>query len=93
MVEQSAPFLMFIGAPGDETAQYYVCCEQSVLLESKSVKDAIIDMASYFVFDIAYPKAISTVMLFFQHTVFEIRDKQALPVPTLNLVSNLSKLS
>ena len=65
-----------------------------MLLESKTVKDAIIDMmAAYFVLDIVYPKAISAVMLFFQHTVFEIRDKQALPAPTLKLVSNLSKLS
>ena len=55
-----------MGAAGDETVQYYVCCEQSVLLESKTVKDAIIYMmAAYFVFDIAYPKAISAVMLFF----------------------------
>ena len=35
-------------------------------------------MATYFVFDIAYLKTISAVMLFFQHTVFEIRDKQAI---------------
>ena len=49
-----------------------------MLLESKTV---LIDMmATYFVFDIDYPKAISAVM---QHTMFEIRDKQALPGPIL----------
>ena len=73
-----APFLTFTGAAGDETAQYYVCCEQSVLLESKTVKDAIVDMmATYFVFDIADPKG----------------HQCCIPVPTLRLVSNLNKLS
>lgn len=63
---ESAPFLVWTGTAGDENAQFYVCCEQSVLTESKNVRDAIIDlMATYYVFDIAYPKAISAIMLFF----------------------------
>ena len=74
--------------------RFYVCCEQSVLTESKNVRDAIIDlMATYYVFDMAYPKTISAVMLFFQHSVFKLLDNQALPGTTSKLVSNLSKLS
>lgn len=93
-IEQSAPFVVWTGTVGDENAQFYICCEQSILLESKTVRDAIIDLvATYYVFDIAYPKSISAIMLFFQHMVFEIKDKQVLPVTTSKLVSNLSKLS
>ena len=47
-IQQSAPFLVIIGVPGDEHAQFYVCCEQSVLLESKTVKDAITVIWLYF---------------------------------------------
>ena len=47
-IEKSAPFLVWTGTAGDENAEFYVCCEQSVLTESKTVRDAVIDlMASY----------------------------------------------
>jgi len=93
-IEQSAPFLVFTGLAGTETAQFFVCCEQSVLLESKTVRDAIIDLlAAYFTFDIAYPKNISAMLLFFQHIVFEIKDKQVLPAAAAKLVSNLNRLT
>ena len=56
-----------------------------MLLESKTVKDAIIIdmMATYFVFDIAYPKAISAVMLFFSST---LRLKLEINRPFLDLL-------
>ena len=58
------------------------------------MRDAIIDlMATYYVFDIAYPKTISAIMLFSQHSVFKLLDKQVLPGTTSKLDSNLSKLS
>ena len=92
-ISQSAPFLMFTGMPGEENAQFYVCCEQSALLESKTVADAVIDLlAAYFVFDISYPKHISAVLLFFQHCVFGLKDSQTFPQSASKLVSNLSKV-
>ena len=70
-IEQSAPFLVWTGTAGDENAQFYVCCEQSVLTESKTVRDAVIDlMATYYVFDIAYPKTVCAMMLFFSTYCF-----------------------
>ena len=85
---------MWTGTAGDKNAQFYVCCEQSVLIESKNVRDAIIDlMATYYVFGIDYPKTVSAIMLFFQHGVFKLLDKQVLPGTTSKLVSNLNKLS
>lgn len=56
-VEQSEPFLTITGIPGSETCQAFVCCEGSTLIESKSIKDALLDLiATYFACDIAYPK-------------------------------------
>ena len=43
-----------------------------MLLECKSVRDAIVDLlAAYSTFDIAYPKAIGAI-----HILCEIKDKQ-----------------
>ena len=36
-VEELALFFVWTGTAGDENAQFYVCCEQSVLIESKTV--------------------------------------------------------
>ena len=70
-IEQSAPFLTFTGEPGDENAQFFVCCEHIVIAECKTVKDAVIDLiAAYYVFDIAYPKCSNAMLLFIQHFVF-----------------------
>ena len=58
------------------------------------MRDAIIDLlAAYFTFDIAYPKSICAMLLFFQHIVFEIKDKQVLPAAAAKLVSNLNRLT
>ena len=80
-IEQSAPFVLFTGMSGEENVQFHVCCEKLIFLESKSVKDAMIDLiAAYVVFDITYPKSISAFLLFFDHNiVFDLKDKQILP--------------
>lgn len=79
-IQQSAPYLVLTGLLEAENCQVFVCSEQDILLESKSVKDAIIDLvATYFVFDIAYPKQLNAILLFFQHHVFELKDDQLVP--------------
>ena len=58
-VTQSEPFLLVIGEPGSDSCQVFVCCEGQIYIESKSVKDALLDLIStYFVFDIMYPKPL-----------------------------------
>ena len=92
-IQQSAPYLVITGLLEAENCQFFVCSEQDILLESKSVKDAIIDLiATYFVFDIAYPKQLNAIILFFQHYVFELTDDQPVPGATIKLVENLQKL-
>ena len=57
------------------------------------MKDAVIDlMATYYVFDIAYPTALVPLHIFFQHYVCGIKDLQPVPASTARLISNLSKL-
>ena len=79
---------------GTENAQYFIACEQMILCESKSIQDSIIDLiATYYTFNICYPKAISGILLFFQHYVFDLKDAQPLPSCTLKLVNCLNKIS
>ena len=64
-IRHSPPYIAITGRPGDDDAQYFLCCEQSILIESKSFLDVIIDMmSSYYVFDINYPQHLFAVFLF-----------------------------
>ena len=92
-LKQAAPFLIFSGEPGTESAQYFVVCEQNLLCESKSVVDSILDLvATYYVFDIVYPKAIAPVIMFFHTYIFGLKNNQTVPPSTAKLVDNLSRM-
>lgn len=84
---------MTTGIAGEEQFQIFVCAEQSVILESRSVKDVLIDLiAAYFIFDVSYPKYLDSVLIFIQHFVFDLKDQQSLPNAAVKLVGNLEKL-
>ena len=90
---QSEPFLLVTGIPGTYNCQVFVCCEKEIFMESKSIKDSLLDLiATYFVFDIAYPKFLSAVLIFFQHFVINVPDQQPVPSTVSKLVGNLQKL-
>ena len=90
---QSEPFLLVTGIPGTDNCQVFVCCEKEIFMESKSIKDSLLDLiATYFVFDIAYPKFLSAVLIFFQHFVINVPDQQPVPSTVSKLVGNLQKL-
>ena len=83
--------MLFTGEPGEENAQYYVCCEYDILLESKNVQGLVLDLiATYFVFNIQYPKGMRAFLLFFQHIVFSLKDDQPLPAAVAHLVTSLN---
>jgi len=91
-IQQTSPFITIIGVPGDENCQFFICGEKDVLLESKTLKDAIIDLISfYFTFDVVYPKYLNAILLFFQHYVFQLTDNQVVPMQVTKLVGNLKK--
>ena len=92
-MEQSEPFIVVTSKPGTETSQIFVCCERQIYLESKSMRDALLDMmATYFVFNIAYPKGLHGILIFLQHNVFNLVDQQTVPSVVKTLVGNLLKL-
>jgi len=92
-IEQSEPFIVVTSRPGTESSQIFVCCEKQIYLESKSMRDASLDMMStYLVFDIAYLKSLHGILIFLQHHVFNISDKQTVPSSVKTLLGNLQKL-
>ena len=40
-ISQSEPYIVVTGQSGHENAQFFVVCEQAVLLESNSIRDAL----------------------------------------------------
>ena len=92
-VTQSEPFLLVTGIPGADNCQVFVCCEKEIFLESKSIKDSLLDLiATYFVFDICYPKVLNAILIFFQHFVINLPDQQPVPSTVTKLVRNLQKV-
>ena len=74
--------------------QYFICVEQTIYLEAKTLTDAITDLvATYFVFNISYPRSTSPILIFFQQFVFGLTDKQgSVPPATVKLVGSLQKI-
>ena len=92
-MEQSEPYIVITSKPGTESSQIFVCCERQIYLESKSMRDALLDMMStYFVFNIAYPKSLHGILIFLQHHVFNLPDQQTVPSVVKTLHRNLLKL-
>ena len=89
----NSPYLVFQGQPGTENAQFYVAAENMICIESKSVQDAMIDLiATYYTYDMEYPKPIAAQMMFLQRYVFDLQDNEPVPLSASKLWSNLQKL-
>ena len=92
-IVQAAPFIVITGICGDENYQIFICAEKNVFLESKTIMQAVIDViAFYFVYDITYPKHVNSILMFFQHYVFQLTDKQPVPATLMKLTGNFKKL-
>ena len=73
--KQLEPYIVVAGKPGMDRTQFFIVCEQALLFESKSLRDAFVDLiATYYVFNISYPKSVCGVHLFFQHFVFNLKN-------------------
>ena len=89
-IPQSEPYIIVTGKAGEENAQYFVCVEKALLTESKSLRDAILDViCAYYVFDIAYPRSVVGIFLFFQQNVFSLKDSQKPPPCLSKLLQNI----
>jgi len=77
---------------GESGTEVFVCCEGQMFIESKSVKDSLLDLIStYFIFDIMYPKPLRNILIFLQHFVLDLADQQSVSSAVSTLVSNLEK--
>ena len=77
---------------GDDNCQVFICCEQSVYLESSNIKQAIFQLiATYFVYDIAYPKPLAPILVLLQHHIVQLKDKQPIPPAAIKLLGNLKR--
>ena len=90
-IDHASPYIVITGKAGDENAQFYVCGERIVIVESKSFFDCVIDLlCCYYVFDMVYPESLSGMFLFIQKYLFRIEDEQVNPPCLSKLVKNLS---
>lgn len=75
----AAPVIVVLTSLAD-SKQYFVVAEKEVLLESVDMRTAMVDLiATYFTFDIAYPKPLYSLLLFIQHHIFSVVDSQPQP--------------
>ena len=66
-ISHNSPYIVTTGKPGNENAQYFVCGEKMVLIESKSFLDCVIDLfCCFFVFDMVYPESLTGIFFLFR---------------------------
>ena len=62
-------------------------------MESCDMATALVDvMAAYFVFNIAFPKSLYTLLVFIQHYIFNIKDDQPEPNAIAVLLTGLEQV-
>ncbi len=87
-VPQNFPYLVLVSE--NTHHQLYVVVERLVLHECTSFLKGLKSLISvYFTFNIEYPKALYATLIFLQHFVVNIRDKQRVPQAVVRLVSSL----
>ena len=90
-IQVNAPYIVVMES--SEATSYDVVVERESLFQSTDIQTALIDLfGAYFVFDIAYPPELYSVLIFFQHYVFGLTDKQKVPVAVSTTVSTMRRL-
>ena len=78
---------------GDSTVNYYLVAERIILTDCRSLFEALKGLvATYFVANMMYPKALNALLIFVQHIVLGIKDAQTVPNVVTQVVSSLDKL-
>ena len=64
----------------DSTAQLFIIAERAVLGSADNAMGALIGLIdAYYAFNMVYPKPLYAVLLFVQHFILNLKDKQAVP--------------
>ena len=77
---------------GDASIEAYLVVERHVLDKVDASSCLVGLIAAYFAFNMTYPKSLYAVLIFIQHFLLNIRDKQTVPVSVTKLMSSLDKL-
>ena len=90
-VKMSSPFMLVCYTT--EESSFHIVVENEIILELPSFKYALIHlMGAYFVFDIAYPKALYSLLLLIQHHIFDLHDSQKSTPSVAEAVSSLKSM-
>ncbi len=76
-----------------EETSYHVVAEQEPLCEVSNFCSAIIHLIGcYYIYDIAYPKPLNSLLLMIQHHIFGIKDSQRDSVAVIQTVTSLKHM-
>lgn len=76
-----------------EDISYHVVVEQEPLCEVSTFCSAIVHLiASYYIYHIAYPKSLKSLLIMIQHHIFGIEDSQRDSVPVIQTVTSLKRM-
>lgn len=85
------PYMAVVEGP--EIMQFILVVERIPVCKTESFLEALWNMVSlYFVFDIVYPKSLNALLIFVQHFVLSIVDKQAVPNAATRVYSALNSI-
>ena len=87
-----SPHPVIVKLVGQTSQQHFICVEKAVLCECGDLKDARQTLiATYYVFDIAYPKQLNPILLFIPQYLLGIKDDQCIPPSLVYLISALDQ--
>ena len=76
-----------------EETTFHIMVEEEVTCELSSFESALIHLVgSYFLYDIAYPKPVQSLLLMIQHYVFGLEDSQQDTPAVIEIVTSLKKM-
>ena len=72
--------------------EYYIICEQEVLCTTSSFCDALFLLfASYYTFNLEYPKQVQNILFFLQDHVLSFPDNLSRPINYVTVVTDVKK--
>ena len=74
----------------DAAINIFIVAEKVVLCKAASISVAIkLLLASFYVFNIEYPKLLGGVLYFFEYYLYNIRSRKNLPIAVIQLCNQL----
>lgn len=86
------PYLVLIGHR--TTFQLMLVAERQVICRVSTLWEGLKGLlGAYFAFNIEYPKPLRALLIFVQHHIFNVKDRQSIPNSVKQIKSSLDKLN